>query len=337
MKKLFIHCNGNSASGLGHFSRCLALATILKKSYLKTDVVFIGNYRRHAINKFDTSGISYVQVSEKDSFTEKIFLKLSCEKESLLFIDTYLAPQEFFECISLKGVRWAAFDDYASQDFSLAQFVINFRVGAESSFIYGAKNSSLGPQFMPVRAEFFPVRKENEMRKVSSGIEHITICLGGNDALQVTGSLLETVISVFNEAFVHILLSDKKEVARLLSKYKAHAKIKVEKPRVDIENIFLGTDLLISGGGMLKYEAGYCGIPNATLSQTDAQYEDTLILQEQGVTIDLGMAYKFDSLQVEQRLLAFSKHKRQKMRNAQLKIFPPDSHDKLIQLFSNFL
>ncbi|OUR83158.1 hypothetical protein A9Q82_03650 [Cycloclasticus sp. 46_120_T64] len=332
MKQLLIHCDANRTSGFGHFSRCLALAELVRSSRPDIKVLFVGDYGGYAIDKLRLTNTRYIIIHEAESFTKEVINAFVSYETDFLLIDSYLAPQFFYDYMTEKEIKWGVFDDFAQQDFRQAQFVINFRVGAEKMFRYRSKTCGLGPGFMPIRAEFFAVRRGNEKRKVRVDVENILICLGGYDKYQVSGCLLESVIRVFDQAFVLVLLSDQDEISVLMSKYKNNTNVKVEQPCSDVGSIMGDMDLLVSGGGMLKYEAGYCGIPNAALSQTQEQHQDSLVLQEHGVLLDLGLAGDFIAPQVEKELLAFSRQSRQAMRARQLQIFPASARLQLVEL-----
>jgi len=332
VKRLVIHCDGNHDSGFGHFSRCLAILNILNFFDSGIVTIFIGNYSEHALRRLKVEGVNFFQVEEGQSFTEKIFEAISHQPTDFLLVDSYLAPQSFYNKLTQDKIRWGVIDDFCTQDFSSANLVINFRVRAEQLFQYHARNCALGTDFTPIQLKFLPIRKKNERKALNLNIESILICLGGNDIYKVSAKLLQTVASVFRNATINLLLSDNHIINKLQEKYKADIRIEIGSLRSDIENLMIDTDLIISGGGMLKYEASYCGIPNATLSQTEDQYQDTLILEELGVTLNLGLANNYQVDKVQSKLLSFSLEDRQRMHDNQLKHFHRDTHSKIVNI-----
>lgn len=335
MRKLFIHCIGNQKSGLGHFSRCLALASILKKNESGIELTFVGCFELHALEKLKIAKIDYINVKEEVCFTTYIFQAVALTTEDFFLVDSYIASQDFYDQMTYRSFKWGVFDDFSTKDFSSSNLVINFRVNAGRLFDYSAKYCALGPKYMPVRLEFEDIRKKNENLKVLSGIKKVVICLGGSDLYNVSGQLLHTITQVFAEAEIYALLSDEREIVQLVEKYKNNKKIYIESLKPDIENLLYDTDLIISGGGMLKYEAGYCAIPNATLSQTEEQYQDTLILEKEGLTINLGLAKQYNPENLIRKLSVFCSKERQVMRSKQLVIFPRDSNSNLVNIINN--
>jgi hypothetical protein len=97
-------------------------------------------------------------------------------------------------------------------------------------------------------------------------------------------------------------------------------------------------DLLLSGGGRLKYEAGFALVPNAALSQTPLQAADTAILAGVGVTLDLGEASHFDALTLRQRLAPLAQRgARAQMREQQRAQFPSHENQPLLALLREAL
>ena len=54
------------------------------------------------------------------------------------------------------------------------------------------------------------------------------------------------------------------------------------------------TDVVITGGGLTKYECAYSCIPNASLTQTVEQDEEVQTFANAGLTYYLGMAVNLD-------------------------------------------
>lgn len=331
---LYIFCNGNPNVGFGHFSRCLALANILAKHRQEIRVKFIGHYTHHAIENFELANVDFIRISETKAFTDESLKKISFNKAlDFLLVDSYIAPQQFYDKLTLMSVKWGVVDDFATHDFSSANLVINFRVGASELFQYTSKRSGLGPGYMPVRFEFLPIRINNEKIPVKSVIKQILICLGGQDIHNISERLLDRVLVIFQHANVILLLADQIELRRLQNKYVSQHRILVDNFRSDIECVLETVDLLISGGGMLKYEACYCGIPNATISQTLKQHQDTALLAKEGLTLNLGLSLDFNLVQIDSTLSGFTAEKRSTMRKQQCYKFPFDTHKRLVGIF----
>lgn len=336
MNRLFIFCNGNHNEGFGHFSRCLALANILTQFRQTIRVKFIGDYVGYAVDRLKLDKFDFIQINEKTVFTGESLKQVNVMRATDVFlVDSYIAPQQFYDEMTLMSVKWGVIDDFATQDFSSASLVLNFRVGAADLFQYRSERSGLGPAYMPIRLEFLPVRVRNEQDTIKLAIKNILICIGGQDIHNISERLLERMLALFKHASVNLLLADQMEFRRLQNKYATQYRASINNFRPDIECVLETVDLLISGGGMLKYEACFCGIPNATISQSPDQQQDTVILEKEGLTLNLGLAKNFDLVQIASVLTGFSVAKRVAMRNKQFHTFPLDAHERLIGLFDD--
>ena len=90
---------------------------------------------------------------------------------------------------------------------------------------------------------------------------------------------------------------------------------------------------IINGGGLIKYEAAFCGIPSATLSTTMEQHEDTEILAQKGLLFNLGCQLNISIKDLEIQLIEFitNSKTRFKLNQSGLELFNPSSINNLIQ------
>ncbi len=332
MGRLCVYCDGNVRSGLGHLSRCMALATIVRKFDSMVRVVFIGHYEQYALDRMQASAFDFIQLPIDVFNTAYVLEVLGFQEADFLLMDSYTLPQSFYNELSAKALKWGVLDDFELLDYSDAQLVINFRVGATEMFNYAARTRALGPQFFPVNLEFESIRRKNQGQQVEQKVEHILICLGGKDLFGVSLELLKTVALVFNLARITLLSSDESLVVTLNERYKGTELINIECLCTDVHKKMTNVDLIVSGGGLLKYEASYCAIPNATLSQTREQQQDTLVLEKEGVTLSLGLASQFDKEEVKVSLKRLSQKKRQIMREQQVLVYPVDVFQPLARV-----
>jgi len=95
----------------------------------------------------------------------------------------------------------------------------------------------------------------------------VLIAIGGHDRLSVGPKIAET------------FLLDSKYTVTLIGHYSS---VKSDKNLLhitrsnDMASLYDKADLVVSGGGLIKYESAYCGIPNIVLAQTPEQFAETL-------------------------------------------------------------
>jgi hypothetical protein len=97
-----------------------------------------------------------------------------------------------------------------------------------------------------------------------------------------------------------------------------------------LEPLRATSDLVLAGGGRLKYEACYCLAPCASVSQTAGQAEDTAQLAGLGLCVDLGLAERFEQGRSAAQLRELWRADAlATMREAQARAFPADAPERL--------
>jgi spore coat polysaccharide biosynthesis predicted glycosyltransferase SpsG len=327
LPKLILCCNANAASGLGHFTRCYDLALAFRRGASHFDLAFLGNYSEHALRALKHAELSTHAVNGP-SFS-------ACDLERLLapsdvvLLDSYAAEQSLHDLLNERHTRWAAFDDLGAFSFAGARLVINSRVHAERLFRYHSTRTALGPEFMPIHPELLEVRARRERLGIPGRPENILVFVGGNDMFQVSGRLANLAAEVFPSARVHLIMSGPEHAADSGPKLAPNVHCRPLQP--SLAPLLAEADLLISGGGRLKYEASFALVPNAALSQTSLQAEDSKILAQVGLIIDLGEASSFDEAGVQRGLGLLGSHEcRTAMRGVQAEYFPKHENRPLL-------
>ncbi|MFT5319602.1 MAG: spore coat polysaccharide biosynthesis predicted glycosyltransferase SpsG [Chlamydiales bacterium] len=297
MAKIYVHCNGNDTVGLGHFFRCFYLCKALRNFNPKHQIFFVGNFSSMPTEKLQQNSFSIIPLDTTDA----TLLVNQSPKADAVIIDCYRIDQKFIDYMNQCPFTTIYFDDFGKLDFSKAGTIINFRVGAERLFNYHSSNELKGAKFFPVTPELQLIRKQKLCKKVQA-IQNILVCLGGSDLYNVGHTLAQTASEVFQDAQVTLLSN---QAPPQKKHFPNPSLVNVLPLTQHIERFLKKADLLITGGGMLKYESAYCGIPNATLSQTKDQRKDTLVLASKKLTLDLGLAENFTPVKISQQLKKF--------------------------------
>lgn len=297
MAKIYVHCNGNNTVGLGHFFRCFYLCKALQSSDRNHQISFIGNFSAIPAKKLKQNDFPVIPLKH----TSASRLAKASEQADAILIDSYQIDQKFIETLNSHSFTTIYFDDFGKLDFSKVGTIINFRVGAEELFNYHSRNELKGAKFFPVTPELQNIRMQKLGSEIQS-IRNILVCLGGSDLYKVGQSLAQTAADSFNDAQV-TLLSNETQKAKILPSNTSP--VHTLPLTQHIESFLETADLLITGGGRLKYESAYCCIPNATLSQTKDQRKDTRILASKKLTLDLGLAENFTPIKASQQLRIF--------------------------------
>ena len=155
--------------------------------------------------------------------------------------------------------------------------VINFRIGIEN-FKYNSKLKAIGEKFFIFKPELIQVRENYKFREKVKNVLFF-------------GSATDKYNSTFNGLPIFLLNNFRDiEVTHLTNKplSSRNARYHPKKLQFSIEKYLNKSDVIFNGGGLIKYEAAFCGIPSATLSTTNEQHDDTLNLENKEVLYNLG-------------------------------------------------
>jgi spore coat polysaccharide biosynthesis predicted glycosyltransferase SpsG len=316
-------CDATDSSGLGHFSRCFNIARALQKFDNRIFIQFVGQYGNLAKQILAGAGLEY-----RDNFSNDGL------KSSTVVLDSYDISQSNIDELISRSMNFVKIDDFNDFDLSKADMVVNFRFGAEE-MLYNCPNSCLGIKFFPSHPELRIIRLKKLAALQGSAdlseIKTIMVFIGGQDQFSIA-SLLSS----------HLDQIVKNKRIIVTSKMGENSKTQAVKNNVlehraftdNISDLYQIADVVISGGGLTKYEAAYCCIPNACVSQTEGQAEDTKILAAAHLTFDLGMASK--NVEKPGALLTklsqfFSQPELQRQRNGMMDMFDTESVSRLAE------
>tara|TARA_B100002049_G_scaffold236164_1_gene222197 strand:+ start:1311 stop:2351 length:1041 start_codon:yes stop_codon:yes gene_type:complete len=270
---LVVLCDGNKKVGLGHFYRCLHLSHSLFKHF-SIPILWVGD--------IDNEQIRYLKyLGHQCNYSENLdcsVSRITSLSKRLVLVDSYFLTVAHLDVIN-KHHELCVIDDFGCLDLSSASTAINFTVDA-SKYNYKAQTKLLGPQYFLCDSRLDNVRDKNIKRHQKTEEKlRVLIAIGGHDRLTIGPD----VASLFAK-------SNTTEVT-LLGRYN----LITNKPNIrsieftnSISSLYHHTDLVVSGGGLTKYESAYCAIPNIVLAQTSEQYKESLSFAKNGLCITVG-------------------------------------------------
>lgn len=255
-------------------------------------------------------------------------LGLELGPDARLLLDSYRLDQGTLDTLGHWPAPWGAFDDFAHWDYAGAALVINTRVAAGSA-PYRAEQLALGPSYFPATSELEQARSRRSSNAAATP-ESIVVFIGGHDQYGVGPKLAQVAADCFGSALVRCVQSEPPAPASVRFEHVALGS--------DLSPLLATADLVLAGGGRLKYEAAYCLLPCASLSQTAGQAEDTAELAERGLCVDLGACASFEPARIAEQLSGLWRGESlAAMRAAQAQAFPADSGERLARLVSSAL
>ena len=285
--RILFRCDCGTAAGYGHFSRCLNLARALRGTVPAPRCVFWGSYDDFGGNALARYGIERLPAAVGGFSAADVAPTLEATRDfDLLVLDSYLADQDYVDGLKKRRCRLVVLDDMRRLDLRDADLAICFRAGSQA-FPYGARREALGLEYLVVKPELRPLRERNladSARPIRAAL--VFFSGGEHDAARLKDAVAAVGAALPDAAVIYVT-RDGRPLPGL-------GRATPTAPRVDVESLYAQADLIITGGGLVKYESAYCAIPNASLSQTELQGEDTRVLAAQDLTLDLGSWSAFD-------------------------------------------
>lgn len=281
--EFLIRCDGDDTIGLGHVSRCLALAEAWRRIGIRS--TFVGQFGVAAQNLLAQAGIAVEDAVAACGTREDLAqLRRLVPTARALLVDSYRIDAACLTELRTLFPALLVIDDFAALSRYSCDAVLNFTAGATSLRYPGVARCALGPGYFPARAALRGRRGRNRQ-----GIraERILVAIGGGDGSKHAHAVVAQLSQLAPDADVRVVLGSAPSV-ELAARIRNWAHIDVGLP--DLADALDWADLCICGGGLTKYEALYVGVPAAVVSVNAEQWADTRALATAGACVDLGLA-----------------------------------------------
>lgn len=325
MFHVVIRCNANASTGYGHFFRTLHLARALSPSSSIEGIEFLGDFDATVQAIAGDYGFA-CQPGSGDllASVDRQHLK----PQSILILDSYALDEAYLNEIRPHCTCLVVIDDFNERTYPQADVLINFCLKAPS-YAYQSGKNLLGMTYFLCKPELESVRRRNQYTPVAEQPKQIAVLLGSCDPHNLTQAVVEALDGVFQETRIVTL---DRLASRVHEKPLRHNQWQVQPFSPHIEKLYANTDLIISGGGLVKYEAAYCGIPCGSLANTEAEAKETQGFSAAGLVYDLGRAEAFSASAFRQHCQKLAEHDlRAQQRQTMLKHFPDNATQKVAQ------
>lgn len=187
MPRVLFRCDESPALGLGHVSRCLALAQALRERDVDAALVTAGDPTRMRRAGFDSLRIADAAPEFHESLADidlRATLAIAAEYEAdMIVVDHYGADEPYLDGIAARGLKLGVVDDLARRRLDGATWVLNAAAGAgELCYrLSPATRAFFGPQFALIRAETLACRRKLS-RRFAEDDAHVLVTLGGGES-----------------------------------------------------------------------------------------------------------------------------------------------------------
>ena len=251
-------------------------------------IAFVGDFGSFARRALEARGFRIIDCQEDQPTPQSLLDHLP--PEALVVIDHYGVDAEFIDALAQAQRRPVYFVDEDRYNFAgRALALISIRLEGQEMRLERFQVPVLsGADYLIVSPEFAGLRAQLEGQAVRQRVEHVTVFLSGTQGQFVREQLLVRALGqVTSPPSLH-LITHHAQAHQEHTRPRFGEQLSLEAPTPQLASRLAQTDLLICGGGLLKYEAAYCGIPSAICSVTELQHHDTRAFCAQGLAYDLG-------------------------------------------------
>lgn len=285
--------DGNKKLGIGHVTRCLALAKEIKKrfdcriSFLMKD--------SDAVSK-KVLGHGYEIIIDFKRADAVIVSKPDIKKKDLI------NARE-------KSKTLVILDDSSKTDY-IADIIV------KCSFVPQLRKSNpdsktkflIGPEYIILDEEFRNLNSRK--KKINSKVKSILITMGGGDVNNLTPKIMRALDGT--EAKKTVIIGPAFHEKGYLKNKKGYV---VKKEVSDMADLMASSDMAIVGGGITLYETVCTGTPSIVLCQTGYQIMEAERFEKRNLITNLGDGRKITEEKIKSAVksLMENKEKRGKM------------------------
>lgn len=303
MKAVF-RCDATRDIGFGHLSRCIALAEALRLE--GTTCHFSGEYDAAAEDQIATAGFD-------------------CEDASpdFLVVDSYRIDGSDLAALKDAGHRVVLFDDFCALDAYPVDVILNFTVEGPTYNYPEGPELVRGPQYTPARRKLVEARSRSIERPRGGAVRNLFVAIGGSDPKGIAARLVAILRDKHSDLCLHALSPDG-DLSAMLAEFADGSRVLPRQP--DLSEQFVWADAVVSGGGLIKYESAYMGVPCAAIAQNVGQDGESKAFAGAGLVFDLGLADDVSDEQLAGDLDSFlsDAQMREAMTSRMREAFPAD-------------
>ena len=275
MKTVIFRADGNKTIGMGHVTRCLALASAFFNSGYRVVFAMSDDSLQ---NKINNHGFDFVCVDSRFddySFHSAVFFDyVEATAPSIVVVDNYSVSSKYLLQIrKLTKVMYIS-ENYDPAMVNAVDYFVNYNIYMNSVTPLQSNGvQMLGTQFTLLREEFAkPLRDTTPERKT------ITVFTGGSDLLNVAPELVQQLVREEYLLEYQILVVSgalNPNIPKLITLANRYNRVTIAIEPSSISDIMDNTSIAVSSGGSILYELCSRGIP--TISYSMASNQDGIV------------------------------------------------------------
>lgn len=264
--KCAIVAGSGPAVGLGHVSRCLALAQAFEEVHGRKPV-FLG-----------------LEDSARRWIAERGFASLArgAGRWNLLIADSYALSRADLAALRRRSDRLLVIQDAVPRP-AACDWLLNSTVYAHrlDHSVVEAGGYLLGPSFQPLRREFWSRTAPRPARRVAD----VLVTLGGSDVDALLGEILPVLKGSLDGVRFHVAVGPHSKGALPLWPGAI-----LHRSPADFLGLIQSCDAAVSAGGQALYELAYAGVPTIGFEIADNQTPNVTGFARAGAIVPLPRA-----------------------------------------------
>lgn len=252
--KIYFRADGNTEIGLGHITRSMALADMLKENF---NAVFLVQNPSEILQKQIRESFDLVLLPQtQDYLQEANFIKENyLQKNDIIVLDGYNFQTNYQKILKTQNIKLVCIDDMHAWHF-VADVVINHAGGVRESK-YSCENYTklcLGTDYALLRKPFLEAAKKE--RKIEK-IEKVFICFGGSDIHNLSQKATEACLTIEKFTEIHVVLGSAYPFLQEFTNFaQKHEKVQIHQ-NLDAQemcNLMQHCQLAIAPASSIAYE-----------------------------------------------------------------------------------
>ena len=262
MKTIFF-TEGGKEIGLGHVSRCAALAEGLRHKFHGAEIRFALRGDEIALEFLEMHGFPGEFFDWEKDLSRSGALLSGAE---VAVVDSYLAGEDFYHFVAERVEKFLVFDDFFRLPYPDKAFVLNPTAEPD-----GHPRHLFGLEYVVLRP---PFREVPERKSINTSPQNLLVMMGGVDTANFLPSLLN-FLEIHYPKIKKLVISgchhqekDFPPGCKVLSRVSAKKMLK----------LFYECDLAISAGGQSLYELIRVGLPTLAVITAENQVRNVELL-----------------------------------------------------------
>ncbi len=278
-------CDATTNIGFGHLSRCIALAEALRLSGVES--TFAGQFDHAAKDQIASAGFASKAFAQpvNSGVATREFARFEVD---FVIIDSYRVDEQYLHNLQSLSLRTVVIDDFCKLSAYPCDVILNFTWEAPKLGYPEGPTLILGHNHLLTRRKLVARRETSVQRARTGAIRNLLIAIGGSDPKGLALRLTRLLGEQTRDLCVHAIAQPNADLEALLARFATGSQIVPRQP--DLSEQLIWADAAITGGGLIKYESAYMGVPAAAIAQNEGQDGETKVFASAGLVFDLGLA-----------------------------------------------